>query len=194
MFKKSRIIALLMVCMMFFSVVQPSFAEYRTGSAGGDAAAYGVGGGSLAAIGAAAVLTFFTGGAALPWVLGAGALGAAGGGYYGYTEEDKTLEKDLKAAGLATVGGAAVGGVAVAAAALGAGTTATGGTALVGKGIEEANKKNSSNTSPVYSYSSGSSSTPTTSPRLSSSSYSQPSVKSTTTLSYIGGRLRTLTR
>lgn len=144
MFKKLRSTAVLSLCIMIFSIVQPAFADYRTGSAEGDAVAYGAGAGTLAAIGAAAVLTFFTGGAALPLVLGVGAVGAAGGAYYGYKEDNKTIKKDLTVAGGALVGGGAIGGVGAAVVVLGGKAVATGGVALGGAALQN-KPKNSPN-------------------------------------------------
>ena len=98
MLKRSRKVAVLAVCVMMFGVVQPAFAwGNRTGSREGDAVAYGAGAGTAAAIGAAALI-FFTGGLATPFVVGAAAVagvaGAAGGAYYGYNVEEKSLAKD----------------------------------------------------------------------------------------------------
>ena len=50
MLRKSRIIALLSVCVMMFGVVEPVFAwRNRTGSQAGDAALYGTGAGAVVA-------------------------------------------------------------------------------------------------------------------------------------------------
>ena len=132
MFKKLRSTAILSVFIMVFSIVQPAFSEYRTGSQVGDSVAYGAGGGVIAAGVAAVFLTFITGGAALPAIIAAGAGGAAVGGYYGATEEDKTLEKDLMVAGGAALGGVAVGGATVAIGALAGGAAAGGATTAGG--------------------------------------------------------------
>ena len=112
MLKKSRSIAVLLVCVVMFGVVQPAFAwGNRTGSQAGDAAAYGACAGVAAGV-AAGLLIFCTGGLAAPVVIGAaavaGAAGAAGGAYYGYNVEEKSLVKDA-----AVIAGAGVGGVAV---------------------------------------------------------------------------------
>ena len=116
MLKKSKVIAVLSVCVMMFAVVQPAFAwGNRTGSQTGDAVAYGAGAGAVAAGVAAGALIFFTGGLATPFVIGAAAVagtaGAAGGAYYGYNVEEKSLVKDA-----AVIAGAGAGGGVVAAA------------------------------------------------------------------------------
>lgn len=133
MLKKSRNIAILSLCAMMFAVVEPAFAwGNRTGSRGGDAAAYG----TAAAVIAGGVLTFLTGGLALPFIGAAAAGGAAG--YYGYNVEEKSVVKDIAAVGgsaLVGVGGVGLGMAAVdGAAALVAGGAATtaGTTATVG--------------------------------------------------------------
>ena len=112
MLKKSRSIAVLLVCVVMFGVIEPAFAwGNRTGSQAGDAAAYGACAGVAAGV-AAGLLIFCTGGLAAPVVIGAaavaGAAGAAGGAYYGYNVEEKSLVKDA-----AVIAGAGVGGVAV---------------------------------------------------------------------------------
>ena len=121
---------------MVFGVVHPAFAEYRTGSAGGDAAAYGTAGAVIAA-GALGALTFFTGGLALPFIVGGAAVAGAGAGYYGYAVEEKTLAKDagvLVGAGIAGAGVAVAASVAVTAIAAGsaAGGAAAGSAATAG--------------------------------------------------------------
>lgn len=73
MLKKSKVVALLVVCVMMFAVVEPACAR-TWGEAVRDTAVGGVVGGLL---GAAAV--FFTGGAAIPLIAGAAALGASVG-------------------------------------------------------------------------------------------------------------------
>lgn len=82
MLKKSKVVALLVVCMMMFAVVEPACArtwgEWFTETA--------VGGVAGALLGGAAVV--LTGGAALPLVVGGAALGAA----VGATPEDKRTE------------------------------------------------------------------------------------------------------
>lgn len=92
MLKKSRIIAVLSVCVMVFAVVEPACArtwgEFFAETVGG-----GVVGGLL---GAAAVVV--TGGAALPLIVGGAALGAS----VGATPEEKRGELITStAAGLA---------------------------------------------------------------------------------------------
>ncbi len=140
MLKKSRIIAVLSVCVMMFAVVEPALAwGNRTGSRGGDAAAYG----GTAAVIAGGILTVLTGGLALP-LIGAAAAGA-GAGYYGYNVEEKSVVKDIAAVGgsalvgvggvglgMAAVDGAAAlmaGGGAATTAGIAAGTATTAGTA-----------------------------------------------------------------
>ena len=131
MLKRSRKVAVLAVCVMMFGVVQPAFAwGNRTGSREGDAVAYGAGAGTAAAIGAAALI-FFTGGLATPFVVGAAAVagvaGAAGGVYYGYNVEEKSLAKDTGVLVGAGAFGAGAGVVAGAAAAAAGGVVAGGG-------------------------------------------------------------------
>lgn len=131
MLKKSKVVALLAVCVMVFGAVQPAFAwGNRTGSREGDAVAYGAGAGTAAAIGAAALI-FFTGGLATPFVVGAAAVagvaGAAGGAYYGYNVEEKSLAKDTGVLVGAGAFGAGAGVVAGAAAAAAGGVVAGGG-------------------------------------------------------------------
>lgn len=133
MLKKSRKAAVLSLCVMVFGVAEPAFAwGNRTGSRGGDAAAYG----TAAAVIAGGVLTFLTGGLALPFIGAAAAGGAAG--YYGYNVEEKSVAKDIAVVGgsaLVGVGGVGLGMAAVdGAAALVAGGAATtaGTTATVG--------------------------------------------------------------
>ena len=125
MLKKSKVVALLVICVMMFATVEPALAwGNRTGSQTGDAVAYGAGTGAVAAIGAAALI-FFTGGLATPLVIGAAAAataaGAAGGAYYGYNVEEKSLAKDAAV----IVGGGVAGAGAVGAG--GAAATAGGG-------------------------------------------------------------------
>lgn len=131
MLKKSKVVALLAVCVMMFATVEPALAwGNRTGSQTGDAVAYGAGAGAAAAIGAAALI-FFTGGLATPIVMGAsaavaaGVAGAAGGAYYGYNVEEKSLVKDAAVIAGAGAGGAAAGAVA----------TGTVGTATIVTGV-----------------------------------------------------------
>ena len=71
MLKKSKVVALLVVCVMMFAVVEPALAR-TWGEAVRDTAVGGVVGGLL---GAAAV--FFTGGLALPIIGGAAIVGAS---------------------------------------------------------------------------------------------------------------------
>ena len=79
MLKKSKVVALLVVCVMMFAVVEPALArtwgEWFTDTALGSVAG--------AVLGGAAVV--LTGGAALPLVVGGAAVGAA----IGATPEDQ---------------------------------------------------------------------------------------------------------
>ncbi len=104
---RSRKIAAIVACAVFFSVVQPVFAEARTW---GDVATEGaigsvVGGVAGALIGGAVI--FFTGGAGLPLVVALGASaagGAAVGGVYGAGNETVRNHIAATAAGLAVTG------------------------------------------------------------------------------------------
>ena len=86
MLKKSKIIAVLSVCVMMFAVVEPAFAKNsRTwGEVGEEAKDWGMWG---AIIGGVVVVgsIIATGGAALPVYIGAGLGGAAVGGGIGAT-------------------------------------------------------------------------------------------------------------
>lgn len=73
MLKKSKVVALLVICVMMFAAVEPALAR-TWGEAVRDTAVGGVVGGLL---GAAAV--FFTGGAVIPFIAGAAVLGASVG-------------------------------------------------------------------------------------------------------------------
>ena len=83
MLKKSRIIAVLLACVMMFGVVQPTFAKNsRTWEeVGEEATDWGMWGAVIG--GTIAVIA--TGGAALPLVIGAGAAGAVAGAGIGAT-------------------------------------------------------------------------------------------------------------
>ncbi|MBR1438263.1 MAG: hypothetical protein IJ587_06965 [Synergistaceae bacterium] len=70
MLKKSKVIALLVVCVMMFAVAQPAFAWSWTDSFWGTVAGTVIGGAAV----------FFTGGAALPIIGGGSAIGALVGG------------------------------------------------------------------------------------------------------------------
>ena len=70
MLKKSKVVALLAVCVMMFAVVEPALAWNWGGSI--------VGGIAGAILGGAAVV--FTGGAARPFVVGGAMMGASVGG------------------------------------------------------------------------------------------------------------------
>lgn len=122
MFKKSKFLAVVLMSVILFSIAQPVFAEYRTGSAEGDAAAYG----TVGAVIAGGIVSFITGGLALPFIGAAIAGGTAG--YYGYTVEDKTLAKDALAVGGSVIAGAGGAGF-VGAVAEGVGILASSGAA-----------------------------------------------------------------
>ena len=70
MLRKSRIIAVLSVCVMMFAVVEPAFAWSWRDSFLGTAVGTVIGGAAV----------FFTGGAALPIIAGSAAIGACVGG------------------------------------------------------------------------------------------------------------------
>ena len=98
MSKKFRIIAVLTVCVMMFSVVQPAFAwgdTEKEQQAAGEGAVWGWIGGAVLGVAA----SVFTLGAAVPVILaGAAAGGAAGmiggGAYGGCNEEEKAWVQD----------------------------------------------------------------------------------------------------
>lgn len=102
---KKTISVMLVFVMAFgaFGGAAPAAADYRTGSAVGDAAAYGAGGAAVGAGSYVAVtwLGCIIGGTAMacPPVT-AIALAASAGcaylGWYGATDSDKTLEKDIE--------------------------------------------------------------------------------------------------
>ena len=102
-------IAALLVFVMVFAVAAPAIADYRTGSAAGDAAAYGAGGAVVGGGVYAAVMCFF-GVACPPAAIGwAAVAGCASLGWYGLTEPDKTLTKDVVNVVIAGGAGYAVG-------------------------------------------------------------------------------------
>ncbi len=90
-------VALLLIFVMMFSMGSPAFA-YRTGSATGDAAVYGAGGGVLAGAGAWALCTL---GLLCPPVGICAGVGVLGGAVYGAIKSEKTLTSDAIAAGSA---------------------------------------------------------------------------------------------
>lgn len=89
-------IAVLLLFVMTFAITAPAMADYRTGSAVGDAAAYGVGGAAVGG-GAFAAVTWIFGLACPPAaIISAAVVGGAYLGWYGGTEPDKTLKKDVE--------------------------------------------------------------------------------------------------
>ena len=90
--------AAILVLMIAFSSASSAFAGYRTGSAAGDGAAYGavgavVGGGAMVA-----VTWWFSGALTVicPPVGVAAAVGAGYLGWYGATDSDKNIKKDVE--------------------------------------------------------------------------------------------------
>ena len=107
-------IAALLVFIMVFAVAAPAVAAYRTGSAVGDAAAYGAGGAAVGG-GAYVAVTWLFGVACPPVaIISAAVVGGAYLGWYGATDPDKDIVKDVEmvaktgALGLSTGLGAAV--------------------------------------------------------------------------------------
>lgn len=89
-------IAALVVFVMVFAMAAPVMAAYRTGSAAGDAVAYGVGGAAVGG-GAFAVVTWIFSAACPPAaIITAAVVGGAYLGWYGGTEPNKTLKKDVE--------------------------------------------------------------------------------------------------
>ena len=108
---KLKKIAAMLVFVMVFSACGSAFAEYRTGSAVGDGAAYGAAGAVVGGGVAVAAAWWTTGTLAVlcPPVGIAAIVGAACLGWYGLTEDDKTIAKDAgavvsTASTIATVG------------------------------------------------------------------------------------------
>ena len=91
-----KTIAALLVFVMAFALAAPAVADYRTGSAVGDAAAYGAGGAAVGGGAFAAVMCFF-GVACPPVAIGCAAVaGCAYLGWYGTTDSDKDIVKDIE--------------------------------------------------------------------------------------------------
>lgn len=102
-------IAALLVFVMVFALAAPAMAAYRTGSAVGDAAAYGIGGAAVGG-GAFAAVTWIFGAACPPAaIISAAIVGGAYLGWYGGTEPDKTLKKDVENIAAAGVYGTTAG-------------------------------------------------------------------------------------
>ena len=107
-------IAALLVFVMVFAVATPAAADYRTGSAAGDAVAYDAGGAAVSGGAYVAVAWLF--GVACPPVaiVSAAVVGGTYLGWYGATDPDKDIVKDVEmvaktgALGLSTGLGAAV--------------------------------------------------------------------------------------
>ncbi len=89
-------IAALLVFVMVFAVAAPAVAAYRTGSAAGDAAAYGAGGAAVGG-GAYVAVTWLFGVACPPVaIISAAVVGGAYLGWYGATDPDKDIVKDVE--------------------------------------------------------------------------------------------------
>ena len=100
-------IAALLVFVMAFALASPAIAAYRTGSAAGDAAAYGAGGAVAGGGACAAVAWLFSLACPPAAIVSAAVVGGAYLGGYGATDPDKTIKKDVEntvAAGALGVG------------------------------------------------------------------------------------------
>ncbi|MBR0185585.1 MAG: hypothetical protein IJQ24_06105 [Synergistaceae bacterium] len=107
MMKKN--IAALLVFVMVFALASPSMAAYRTGSAAGDGVAYGAGG-AVVGGGAYVAVAWLFGVVCPPAAIASAAIiGGAYLGWYGVTEPDKTLKKDVENTVAAGVYGTAAG-------------------------------------------------------------------------------------
>ena len=95
-----KIAALLLFVMIFAlaapALAAPALAAYRTGSAAGDAAAYGIGGAAVGGGTLAAVTWIFSVACPPAAIISAAVVGGAYLGWYGATEPDKTLKKDVE--------------------------------------------------------------------------------------------------
>ncbi|MBQ3446684.1 MAG: hypothetical protein IJG37_03460 [Synergistaceae bacterium] len=89
-------IAALLVFVMVFALAAPALAVYRTGSAAGDAAAYGAGGAVVGGGACAAVMWLFSVACPPAAIVSAAVVGGAYLGWYGATDSDKTLKKDVE--------------------------------------------------------------------------------------------------
>ena len=89
-------IAALLVFIMVFAVAAPAVAAYRTGSAAGDAAAYGAGGAVVGGGAYVAVAWLFSVACPPAAIVSAAVVGGAYLGWYGATDPDKTLKKDIE--------------------------------------------------------------------------------------------------
>lgn len=110
-------IAALLVFVMVFALAAPALAAYRTGSAAGDAAAYGAGGAIVGGGACATVAWLFSLACPPAAIVSAAVVGGAYLGWYGGTEPDKDIVKDVentvKAGALGTGAGLWVGEKAV---------------------------------------------------------------------------------
>lgn len=102
-------IAALLVLVMMFAVVTPAIADYRTGSAVGDAAAYGAGGAVVGGGAYAAVAWLFSVACPPAAIVSAAVVGGAYLGWYGATDENKTIKKDVEHTVMAGVYGTTAG-------------------------------------------------------------------------------------
>lgn len=89
-------IAALLVFAMVFAIAAPAVAAYRTGSAAGDGVAYGAGGAVVGGGACAAVMWLFSVACPPAAIVSAAVVGGAYLGWYGWTDSDKTLEKDVE--------------------------------------------------------------------------------------------------
>ena len=104
-----KIIAALLVFVMVSSLASPVMADYRTGSAVGDGVVYGAGGAAVGG-GAFMAITWIFGVACPPAaIVSAVVAGGAYLGWYGATEPDKDLKKDIEKTAAAGALGTTVG-------------------------------------------------------------------------------------
>ena len=116
-------IAALLVFIMVFAVAAPAVAAYRTGSAAGDAAAYGAGGAVVGGGAYVAVAWLFSVACPPAAIVSAVVVGGAYLGWYGATDPDKDIVKDVEmVAKTGALGlGAGIGAAELLEAAVGAG-------------------------------------------------------------------------
>ena len=117
-------IAALLVFVMVFAFAASAVADYRTGSAVGDAAAYGAGGAVVGGGAFAAVAWIFSVACPPAAIVSAAVVGGAYLGWYGATDPDKDIVKDVEmVAKTGALGlGAGIGAAELLEAAGGAGT------------------------------------------------------------------------
>lgn len=89
-------IAALLVFVMVFAFAASAVADYRTDSAAGDAAAYGAGGAVVGGGAFAAVAWIFSVACPPAAIVSAAVVGGAYLGWYGATDENKTIKKDIE--------------------------------------------------------------------------------------------------